>query len=95
MNTAVSAGLRCYSTSHAIWNAAESLLSRTCHVERNFKRGHNGQMMARWVAAGVLEAVKGFRRVQGYADMLMLVATLRARDRRLGLTVAQEERQIA
>ena len=25
--------------------------------------------MLRWVAAGVLEAVKGFRRVKGYADM--------------------------
>lgn len=26
-------------------------------------------MMLRWVAAGVLEAVKGFRRLKGYADM--------------------------
>jgi len=25
-------------------------------------------MMLRWVAAGVLEAVKGFRRVKGYAN---------------------------
>jgi hypothetical protein len=31
-------------------------------------------MMLRWVAAGILEAVKGFRRVKGYADMTMLVA---------------------
>jgi hypothetical protein len=38
-------------------------------------------MMLRWVAAGILEAVKGFRRVKGYADMPMLVAALRARDR--------------
>ena len=52
-------------------------------------------MMLRWVAAGVLEAVKGFRRVKGYADMSMLVAALRARDRQLCLGVAQEERQIA
>jgi putative transposase len=76
-------------------NAAESLLSRTRHVKRNVKRWRSGQMMLRWVAAGVLEAVKGFRRVKGYADMPMLVAALRARDRQLGLTVAQEERQIA
>jgi hypothetical protein len=48
-----------------------------------------------WVAAGVLEAVKGFRRLKRYADMPMLVAALRARDRRLGLAVAQEERQLA
>ena len=26
-------------------------------------------MMLRWVAAGVLEAVKGFRRLKGYADI--------------------------
>jgi len=79
----------------ATTNAAESLLSRTRHVKRNVKRWRNGQMMLRWVAAGVLEAVKGFRRLKGYADMPMLVAALRARDRQLGLSVAQEERQIA
>lgn len=79
----------------ATTNAAESLLSRTRHVKRNVKRWRSGQMMLRWVAAGVLEAVKGFRRVKGYADMPMLVAALRARDRQLGLAAAQEARQIA
>jgi transposase-like protein len=79
----------------ATTNAAESLLSRTRHVKRNVKRWRSGQMMLRWVAAGVLEAVKGFRRVKGYADLPTLVAALRARDRQLGLGVAQEERQIA
>ena len=79
----------------ATTNAAESLLSRARHVTRNVKRWRSGQMMLRWVAAGVLEAVKGFRRVKGYADMPMLVAALRTRDRQLGLAVAQEERQTA
>ncbi len=79
----------------ATTNAAESLLSRTRHVKRNVKRWRGGQMMLRWVAAGVLEAVKGFRRLKGYADMPTLVAALRARDRQLGLSVTQEERQIA
>jgi transposase-like protein len=79
----------------ATTNAAESLLSRTRHVKRNVKRWRSGQMMLRWVAAGVLEAVKGFRRVKGYADMPMLVAALRARDRQLGRVTASEERQIA
>jgi putative transposase len=79
----------------ATTNAAESLLSRTRHVKRNVKRWRSGQMMLRWVAAGVLEAVKGFRRVKGYADMPMLIAALRARDRQLGLVTASEERQIA
>jgi hypothetical protein len=51
--------------------------------------------MLRWAAAGVLEAVKGFRRMNGYADMPMLVAALRARDRHLSLCVGLEDRQIA
>jgi hypothetical protein len=75
--------------------AAESLLSRTRHVKRNVKRWRGGQMMVRWVGAGVLEAVKGFRRLKGYADLPTLVAALRARDRQLGLVVDHEERQIA
>jgi len=79
----------------ATTNAAESLLSRTRHVKRNVKRWRGGQMMLRWVAAAILDAVKGFRRVKGYADMPMLVAALRARDRQLALTAAHEEREIA
>ena len=52
-------------------------------------------MMLRWVAAGILEAVKGFRRLKGYADMPTLVNALRARDRQLGLLNAEENRQVA
>jgi hypothetical protein len=47
-------------------------------------------MMLRWVAAGALEAVKGFRRLKGCGDMPRLVAALRARDQRLGLGVSAE-----
>ena len=71
-------------------NAAESLISRTRHVKRNVKRCRGGQMVVRWVAAGVLEAVKGFRRLKGHKAMPQLVAALRARDQQLGLTVAVE-----
>ena len=71
-------------------NAAESLLSRTRHVKRNVKRWRGGQMLLRWVAAGVLEAVKGFRRLKGHADLPRLVAALRARDQRIGLGVSVE-----
>jgi transposase-like protein len=38
----------------ATTNAAESLLSRMRHVHRNVKRWRGGQMMLRWVTAGVL-----------------------------------------
>jgi putative transposase len=74
----------------ATTNAAESLLSRTRHVKRNVKRWRGGQMMLRWVAAGVLEAVKGFRRLKGHKDMPKLVAALRARDQQLGIVVSME-----
>ena len=66
-------------------NAAESLISRTRHVKRNVKRWRGGQMVLRWVAAGVLEAVKGFRRLKGHKEMPTLVTALRVRDQQLGL----------
>ena len=74
----------------ATTNAIESLLSRTRHVKRNVKRWRGGMMVLRWVAAGVLEAAKGFRRVKGCKDMPALVAALRARDARLGLGESSE-----
>src|SRR5215216_5358828 len=79
----------------ATTNAAESLISRTRLVKRNVKRWRGGQMMLRWVAAGILEAVKGFRRLKGYADLPMLVNALRARDRQLGLVATEGDRQVA
>ena len=69
----------------ATTNAIESLISRTRHVKRNVKRWRGGQMVLRWTAAAVLEAVKGFRRLKGCADMPKLIAALRARDQTLGL----------
>jgi transposase-like protein len=71
-------------------NAAESLISRTRHVKRNVKRWRGGQMVVRWVAAGVFEAVKGFRRLKGHRTMPQLVAALRARDQQLGFTEPAE-----
>ena len=71
----------------ATTNAIESLISRTRHVKRNVKRWRGGQMVLRWTAAAILEAVKGFRRLKGHKDMPKLVAALRARDQQLGLEV--------
>lgn len=70
----------------ATTNAIESLISRTRHVKRNVKRWRGGTMVVRWVAAAMLEATKGFRRLKGKADMPKLVAALRARDQHLGFT---------
>jgi putative transposase len=74
----------------ATTNAIESLISRTRHVKRNVKRWRGGQMVLRWTAAAILEAVKGFRRLKGHKDMPKLVAALRARDQQLGIVVSVE-----
>jgi len=76
-------------------NAAESLISRTRHVKRNVKRWRGGQMVVRWVAAGVLEAVKGFRRLKGHKAMPQLVAALRTRDQQLGLISRESIGEVA
>jgi hypothetical protein len=64
-------------------------------VKRNVKRWRNGQMVVRWGAAGVLEAVKGFRRLKGHKEMPTLVAALRARDQRLGLSTRETAERVA
>lgn len=74
----------------ATTNAIESLMSRTRHIKHNVKRWRNGKMIVRWVAVGILEAVKGFRRLKGCADMPKLVTALRARDQQCGLVIAEE-----
>jgi transposase-like protein len=74
----------------ATTNAIESLMSRTRHINGHVKRWRSGKMIVRWVAVGILEAVKGFRRLKGCADMPKFVAALRARDQQLGLAIAEE-----
>jgi putative transposase len=74
----------------ATTNAIESLISRTRHVKRNVKRWRGGQMVLRWTAAAIQEAVKGFRRLKGHKDMPKLLAALRARDQQLGIAESVE-----
>ena len=62
------------------------------YMKANVCATRGGQMVLRWVAAGVLEAVKGFRRLKGYKELPKLVAALRARDQQLGLIGKDAER---
>lgn len=64
-------------------NAIENMLGRVRVVSRNVKRWRGGNMILRWVAAGMSEAERGFRRLKGHASMQLLVAKLRERDARL------------
>ena len=50
-------------------NLIESCLSTVRHVARNVKRWQGGDHVARWTAAGLLEAEKKFRRVKRYREL--------------------------
>ncbi len=50
-------------------NPIESCLSTVRHVTRNVKRWQRGDHIARWTAAGLVEAEKKFRRVKGYREL--------------------------
>ena len=53
-------------------NPIESMISVARTVTGNVKRWRDGQMILRWTAAGVLEAEKQFRRVNGHRDLQLL-----------------------
>ena len=50
-------------------NAVESMISICRDHSRNVKRWRDGQMALRWCAAGMLEADKQFRRVNGHLHL--------------------------
>lgn len=64
---------RTFSTTNAIENMNGCLR----RVSRNVKRWRDEAMIRRWVALGIAEAQRGFRRVKGHAQLHVLVAALR------------------
>jgi hypothetical protein len=60
-------------------NPIESMISIARATNRNVTHRRDGQMVPRWIAAGVLNAQPSFRWVKGYKQMPQLVATLRRR----------------
>ena len=57
-------------------NAVESMISISRDHSRNVKRWRDGQMAMRWCAAGMVEASKQFRRVNGHLHLPALRAAL-------------------
>jgi putative transposase len=57
-------------------NAIESMISICRERSSNVKRWRDGQMALRWCAAGMVEAGKQFRRVNGHLHLPALRATL-------------------
>lgn len=58
-------------------NAIENMNGTIRRVTRNVKRWRGGGMVKRWVALGVCEAHRKFRRVKGHRDFAILVRALR------------------
>jgi len=58
-------------------NAIESMISISRDHARNVKRWRDGQMALRWCAAGMVEAGKQFRRVNGHMHLPALRAALK------------------
>jgi putative transposase len=58
-------------------NCIESMISVARTVMGNVKRWKDGPMKKRWVATGMLEAERSFRRVRGCKEMAVLVDALR------------------
>jgi putative transposase len=58
-------------------NAIESMISVARTTIGHVKRWRDGSMKKRWLAAGLLEAGRSFRRVKGCREMPVLVAALR------------------
>ncbi len=61
-------------------NLIENLFSRVRDLARRVRRWQGGEMILRWTAAGVLEAVRNFRTVAGFRALAELDAALRAHD---------------
>jgi putative transposase len=62
-------------------NAIESMIEICRDHSTNVKRWRDGQMALRWCAAGMLEASKQFRRVNGFLHLPALRAALEAQVR--------------
>jgi hypothetical protein len=57
-------------------NPIESMISVARTVTGNVKGWRNGSIILCWTAAGILEAEKQFRRVDGYRDLQLLYIAL-------------------
>jgi len=62
----------------ACTNSIENMMGTVRRVCRNVKRWRNAAMALRWTAAGMMEAVKGFRRLKAHKHLPILKAALAA-----------------
>ena len=54
-------------------NCIESMISTVRTVTGRVKTWHDGDMKKRWIATGMIEAQRSFRRIRGYREMANLI----------------------
>lgn len=59
-------------------NAIENMNGTVRRTSRNVKRWRGEGMIRRWMALGIAQAAKGFRRIKGHAQMSALITVLRS-----------------
>ena len=57
-------------------NCIESMISTVRTVTGRVKTWHDGEMKKRWIAAGMIEAQRSFRRIRGHTHMAELVTAI-------------------
>jgi transposase-like protein len=57
-------------------NAIENLNGLVGHFVRNVRRWRDGRMLVRWIATGLADAQRRFRRIRGCDDLPALIRTL-------------------
>src|SRR3954470_1287594 len=76
-------------------NAIESMISICRAHSANVKRWRDGQMALRWCAAGMIEAGRQFRRVNGHLHLAKLRTALDAEIARTVTPAVQDEQVVA
>ncbi len=57
-------------------NAIENLNGLLGHFVRNVRRWRNGRILVRWIATGLREVGRNFRRLRGHRDLAALIRAL-------------------
>lgn len=76
-------------------NCVESMISIIKSPADRVKNWGDGTMKKRWIAAGMLEAERSFRRVKGHADMPALVAAIHTEVLRRTAASQETDRAVA
>lgn len=79
----------------ATTNPIEFINGRLRKTSANVDRWRNGSMVLRWMAIGLVEAAKTFRKLRGHKQMPKLIEALRAHDAKVNPSAVDGRRKAA